>query len=594
MNIVTPSGEKVFIDKQQIIDALLGNDKGPSLSKKSPSKVKFKSRPKTRDAKNNRKKMLFNITKKKLNPYKSKADLKNIQEETLKLIPEKSEGASIFANIHESTDQLREMTKNLSSQAVIPTTKKIDKKKPSTGNGARPIIARPWSQMYDKRKRNRRIRSPNPTSNMLRNRGEDISKSIRNIFKNDKNQNKGPSSFQNRNQMIPFYGITSQYWNMQSEGGSEENKIESKFLDGGMFKPMEDIRMKIFSSNSSGIDSPSSFMNKSMRHMQSNNSANSSMMSFPRRPNFDKFKALRNSQDYKHGLMSAKIMATSPMISGKKDEPTLIINKPNLRIESPSGMQTGASEIDIKMPLSSDDIDSYLKKYFSSNKKLKKKPMRNFSDNSFGKLFTRSRGRGRQIKSREFSQLGDSQRRPDKTVGLFSEFANNSDRSNSEQKANADSKIKDKLDPYIQSLKSRYQGKRTRQTENLKHTSLHKVNLLKSNITGSSHLTMQRFVQSPFNTTDLYQCNLQIFKTNEAPRLKIDRVEMKSKSPLLLVNNLEQLDMGEEFNSNKPIFLRTLKTAAKPRPYVSSDEPKKVEKDRIISEAINNRLGFNL
>lgn len=66
-------------------------------------------------------------------------------------------------------------------------------------------------------------------------------------------------------------------------------------------------------------------------------------------------------------------------------------------------MRTGASEIDIKMPLSSDDIDGYLKNYFSGRKKFSKKPLRNFSDNSVGKLFSRRNNkRGRQIKSRDF------------------------------------------------------------------------------------------------------------------------------------------------------------------------------------------------
>lgn len=59
---------------------------------------------------------------------------------------------------------------------------------------------------------------------------------------------------------------------------------------------------------------------------------------------------------------------------------------------------SGSSEIDLKMPLSSGDIDTYLDKYFSSNKKTKKHA-RNLSNNSFGKLFTRSNKRGRQIKS---------------------------------------------------------------------------------------------------------------------------------------------------------------------------------------------------
>lgn len=70
-------------------------------------------------------------------------------------------------------------------------------------------------------------------------------------------------------------------------------------------------------------------------------------------------------------------------------------------------MKTGASDLDIKLPLNSTDIDKYLKTYFSTKKKKKEKktPMRNFSDDSFGKLFSRSKRKHLQIKSNEYRYL---------------------------------------------------------------------------------------------------------------------------------------------------------------------------------------------
>lgn len=148
-------------------------------------------------------------------------------------------------------------------------------------------------------------------------------------------QRKEPSSFQNRNQIIPFYGMTNQYGNLPSESAGEENKTGSMFFDGDWFKPMEDIKKKIFpTSKSSGIDSPSSFMDRSMRNFHPNNSASSSVMSYPRRPEIDQFKPLRNPHDYNQGEMSAKIIAASSIFSDKKKEPRLMISNPRIKIES--------------------------------------------------------------------------------------------------------------------------------------------------------------------------------------------------------------------------------------------------------------------
>lgn len=221
------------------------------------------------------------------------------------------------------------MVKQTGAKAPTATSKPVvGKKKPSTGSGSRPIIARPWSQMYDKRKRNRRIRSPNPNAPKEQ---SSMAESLKQLYRNLKKNKREPSSFQNRNQMVPFYGLGHQYGHLQSEDDPEETKVNSNFVEGDWFKPMRDIKMEIFGSNTSGVDSPNSFVNKSMRNLHS--SVNSSVASKPLRPEFDHFRPLRDSGEFHTGLMSAKIMATSPMISGKK-EPKLIISNPSVKIES--------------------------------------------------------------------------------------------------------------------------------------------------------------------------------------------------------------------------------------------------------------------
>ena len=190
--------------------------------------------------------------------------------------------------------------------------------------------------MYDKRKRARRIKSPNPSHIIARNYNA-FSKVCKNL-KNMKNQKKMPNSYQERNKIIPFYGITKKYGNLFSEKGGEEGKLMSNFIEGDMFKPMKDIKMQIFSSKSSGAESPTSF---AMRPplSKSNFSVTSSWVSFPRKPEVRYFKAIRNAHSGKDksGLMSAKIMATSPIAHEENINAKLIISNPSLRIESVSG-----------------------------------------------------------------------------------------------------------------------------------------------------------------------------------------------------------------------------------------------------------------
>lgn len=57
----------------------------------------------------------------------------------------------------------------------------VPKEKYESGKAIKPVIARPWSQMYDKRNKSRRIRSPNPDSHLLARGYEDLSKVFTNV-----------------------------------------------------------------------------------------------------------------------------------------------------------------------------------------------------------------------------------------------------------------------------------------------------------------------------------------------------------------------------------------------------------------------------
>jgi hypothetical protein len=151
------------------------------------------------------------------------------------------------------------------------------------------MIARPWSQMYDKRKRNRRIKSPNPQIRQLQNYDEEEKTGV-NFYSNKlRRQRKHQSNanlFYQEAQQIPFYGMSNAYQNIISDFDSGNSRNDSQVRENESIKIYEETKRYLLSSNSSRMESPSSYAHRSAIPLRSKQkeSFTSSLMSLSQKP----------------------------------------------------------------------------------------------------------------------------------------------------------------------------------------------------------------------------------------------------------------------------------------------------------------------
>lgn len=169
--------------------------------------------------------------------------------------------------------------------------------------------------MYDKRKRNRRIKSPNPQARQLQNYDEEDKVAIsysQNKLKRQRKHQSNANLFYQEAKLIPFYGMSNAYQNILSDFDSGNSKNDSQLRDNESIKIFDDTKRYLLSSNSSRMESPSSFAHGSMMPPRSRQkeSFTSSLISLSQKPSIKRYRAIRSTSSNRNRVgVNDKIVA---------------------------------------------------------------------------------------------------------------------------------------------------------------------------------------------------------------------------------------------------------------------------------------------
>lgn len=236
----------------------------------------------------------------------------------------------------------------------------------------KPVIARPWSQMYDSRKRGKRSESPNHP-HLLAQGYDDLAKMCKNIYENiiKKKQELDQKSDQENSRASHHIGGSYLHSNYMSEFDLEESKEESNLHDNDSFIMPETTKRKIdiLSSNSSRLESPTSFydgVGVPAQYMKK--SIGSTTFGASQAPSLHNFRAIRNySKRDSDSRKEPRYFSCSPINEGENGESSFKVKDNNIVLKI-------NDEYRVEVPNDRNEISEFINKYFSNT--MSKRPSR--------------------------------------------------------------------------------------------------------------------------------------------------------------------------------------------------------------------------